>query len=251
MCVGALPFVNNASAHAKDEVGFTYGASATVNSTYLWRGMYAGGMNLQASATVGYGGAYLNLWGSVGATDMQFKQFLPELDISLGFSRWGLNVFLLYIHNFDCGFFDFNNYHDKGNRLEVNVGYTVSDKIPLTIHWATRVSAADGYLAERVTDEGLPVTDTVRAWSSYLDVSYTLKMRDGFSMYYAIGISPWRSCYSHYERNAVLQNIEVQLRKDWDIAPHCGLRLSGVLSVSPTAAIRPINANIGVGIYLK
>lgn len=264
LIVGALPFVNNAGAREQGEtdkwkwlddphehVGLTYGAQATLNAAYLWRGIFAGGTCLQPSAEVGYGGLYANMWWSIGATDMTFKQFLPELDLTLGFSRWGLNVFVLYIHNFDCGFFDFNNYHDKGNRLELDVLYTVSSKIPLTIHWATRVSAGDGYLRERITEEGLQVTDTVRAWSSYLELSYTQRLRDGYSLYYAIGMTPWRSCYSGYERGAGLQNIEMQVRKDWELASRCGLRLFGQLAVCPTSAIRPINVNLGVSVYLK
>ena len=94
--IGALPFLNNASASAREEkeesqewkvkrgksreesqesrgesqesrverewlddyskpVGLTYSAQATLNAAYLWRGLYVGAANLQASASVGYG----------------------------------------------------------------------------------------------------------------------------------------------------------------------------------------------------
>ena len=90
--IGALPFFNNASASAREgegksresrvesqelrvesqesrvesewlddysqPVGFTYSAQATLNAAYLWRGLYVGAANLQASASVGYGGLY-------------------------------------------------------------------------------------------------------------------------------------------------------------------------------------------------
>lgn len=249
--IGALPFVNNARIHAQEKVGLTYGAKATLNANYLWRGVYAGGMNTQLDVNVGYGGLYLDMWWNIGASDWTFRAFQPEVDFTLGFARWGLDVNLLYIYNFNCGFFDFHNYPDKGNRLELNVLYTVSDKIPLTIHWATRVAAADGYTETRMTEDGAQVTDTLRAWSSYAEVSYNWRLRGGFSIYTALGITPWGGCYTGYERKFAVQNIEVRLRKDWDVHERCGLMLMGQISVSPSAPIHVINTNLAFGVYLK
>ena len=267
MLIGALPFLNIAPAHAQENrwlddysqpVGFTYGLSATVTTTYLWRSLNAGGMSLQGDANVGYGGAYLDVWCNLGATDWAFSRFLPELDISLGFARWGLNVFVLYIHNFDCGFFDFNNYADRGNRLEINAKYTVSSKLPLSILWATRVSAADGYL------DG--AGNVVRAWSSYLELSYTHNFPYDISLYGAIGITPWKSCYTGYQLGAGVTNIDIRLRKDWSVSEHCGLMLRGEFCINPTllaadkttaqwslrdSGRQTINASLAFGVYLK
>ena len=251
---GAILFVSSAGSYAQtpeyrwmddphEKVGLTYGLSQKVQASYLWRGLYAGGLNTQIDANVGYGGAYIDMWWSIGATDMRFREFQPEVDISLGFNRWGLNVYLLYIHNFNCGFFDFSNYPDKGNRLELDIRYTVSSKIPLTIAWATRVSAADGYLNT--------AGDTVMAYSSYAEVSYTQHLRDGFSLYGAVGITPWRSCYTNYERGFALNNIELRLRKDWSVHERVGLMLMGQLVVNPSAPVDVILPNIGFGVYLK
>ena len=236
LCVGALPIVN--SAHASE---FTYNAQAKIQAAYLWRGVYAGGANIQASANVGYYGFYADMWWNIGVTDMTFRHFQPEVDISIGFARWGLDIFALYIHNFDSRFFDFSNYPDKGNRLEIDARYTISDKIPLSFLWATRVAASDGYLNAS--------GDTIRAWSSYAEISYTQRLRDGWSLYGAIGVTPWKGCYN--PRGAALQNIEVRVRKDWSIAERCGLMLQGQLAVSPMAAINVINTNITLGVYLK
>ena len=243
LCVGAIPFVNNARVYAGEKVGLTYGVSQTVQAAYIWRGYYAGGPNTQIDANVGYGGAYVDMWWSLGATDIHCKAFQPEVDISIGFKRWGLNIFALYIHNFNCGFFDFRNYADKGNRLELDVKYTISDKIPLTFTWATRVSAADGY----INDKG----ELVMAHSSYAEISYLHKMRGGFSMFYAFGITPFRSCYTNYEKDFALQNIEVRLRKDWDIHERVGLMAFGQIAVNPCSHLNLINLNAGVGVYLK
>jgi len=236
LCIGALPFVNNARASE-----FTYNAQARIQSTYIWRGLYAGGANIQASANVGYYGLYADMWWNIGVTDWKFNTFQPEVDISLGFERWGVNAYVLYIHNFNCGFFDFGNYPDKGNRLEVNLSYTVSDKIPLTILWGTRVAASDGYW----NADG----QFVRAFSSYAQVSYTHRFQDDWSVFGAIGMTPWKGCYN--PDGAALQNIEVRLRKDWTVAERCGLMLQGQLCVNPFAAINVILTNITFGVYLK
>lgn len=239
-------------------VGFTYGVQATVNTNYLWRGLYCGGLNIQPSANVGYGGLYIDMWWNIGATEWGFQEFLPEVDLTLGFNRWGLDIHLLYIHNFNCGFFDFGNYSDRGNRLELAARYTISSKLPLSILWATRIAASDGYL----NGNG----ETVRAWSSYAEISYTHHFPYSISIYGAFGITPWRSCYTWYKRDFAVQNIEIRLRKDWSVSTHCGMMIQGTLSVNPSAIAadkssvtwypsypfeQSINANLGLGIYLK
>ena len=100
LCVGALPFVFSARAYAEETtgipglwdeykrpVGLTYGAQARIQTTYLWRGIYAGGANIQGSANVGYGGLYADMWWNIGVTDWSFKTFEPEVDLSIGFRR--------------------------------------------------------------------------------------------------------------------------------------------------------------------
>ena len=239
-------------------MGFTYGAQARVQAAYLWRGLYAGGANIQGSVNVGYGGLYADMWWNIGVTDMTFQQFQPEVDFSLGFARWGLDIYALYIHNFNCGFFDFHNYPDHGNVLELDLRYTVSSKLPLSILWATRVSAADGYLNA--------AGDTVRAYSSYIELSYTHHFPYAISLYGAVGITPWRSLYTHFEQGFGVVNIDIRLRKDWSLSEHCGMMLQAQFAMNPsrlaadlsTAEWHPsgphrqsINANIGLGFYLK
>lgn len=278
LCIGALPFLNNARAYAQEEsselsiqqsenkwlddyhkpVGFTYGADVTLNANYLWRGLYAGGLCLQPSASVGYGGLYATAWWSIGTTDWAFTRFQPEVDFIIGFNRWGLNASVVYIHNFNSGFFDFHNYPDHGNVLEVDLRYTVSSKLPLSFLWATRVSAADGYL----NDAG----DIVRAYSTYIELSYTHHFPYAISLYGAVGITPWRSLYTHFEQGFGVVNIDIRLRKDWSLSEHCGMMLQAEFAMNPTRLAanhstadwipsnphrQSVNANIGLGFYLK
>jgi hypothetical protein len=274
-CVGALPFLFSASACAqettettgqenrwlddyKKPVGFTYGAKATLQTTYIWRGLYAGGLNLQTSGNVGYGGLYFDMWWNIGTTDWEFRFFQPEVDLSIGFSRWGLDIFLLYVHNFEHRFFDLG-YHDSGrNALELDVRYTISSKLPLSLLWATRFTNADAYINT--------AGDTIKAYSSYMELSYTHHFPYDISLYGAFGITPWRSLYTDYQRNFAVQNIELRLRKDWSVHERIGLMLQGQLSINPSAIAadkttaqwhpkdpgwQSVNANIGLGIYLK
>ena len=264
---GALPFLNNARVYAQQSewlddyhqhVGLTYGADVTLNANYLWRGLYAGGLCLQPSANVGYGGLYAKMWWSIGTSDWHFTHFQPEFDFILGFSRWGLDAAVVYIHNFNSGFFDFHNYPDHGNVLELDLRYTVSSKLPLSILWATRLAAADGYLNA--------AGDTVRAYSTYIELSYTHHFPYGISLFGAVGITPWRSLYTHFEQGFGVVNIDIRLRKDWSLSTHCGMMLQGQFAMNPsrlaadrsTAEWTPsnphrqsINTNISLGFYLK
>ena len=198
------------------------------------------------------------MWWNIGVTEWSFKTFEPEVDVSLGFARWGLDVFVLYVHNFNCGFFDFNNYPDKGNRFEINARYTVSSKLPISVLWATRVAASDGYLNA--------AGDTVRAYSSYAEISYTQKLPYDLSLYGAVGFSPWKSIYSYYQRDFVVNNVELRLRKDWTVSERCGLMLQGQVVLNPSAIAadkssvqwkplypfyQSVNANISFGVYLR
>lgn len=282
LCIEALPFVN--IAHAQEiaqesaqevtqeeqnkwlddysrPVRFTYGAQATLNAAYIWRGIYAGGPNIQVSANVGFAGLYAEVWSNIGADSWAFKRFQPELDVSLGFRRWGINAGILLVHNFNCGFFDFGNYSTGdgiGNRLEISGRFTVSSKLPLSFYWATRVSAADSY----INDAGVPV----RAWSSYAEVSYTQKLPYGLSLYGGVGFTPWRSCYTRYERGFAVTNIDVRLRKNWELNKYFGLLLFGQVTINPDAIAadkssihwqtekpseQSINFNVGCGVYLR
>ena len=250
LMVGALPFLFSARVYAQEitasgegreangvrsqwlddpheKVGFTYGANVSLQSSYLWRGMNMGGLSVQGSADVGYGGLYLDMWWNLGVADYSFTVFQPEVDLTLGFSRWGLDVSVMYVYNFNKGFFDFNNYAPGmgGNGLEVRGRYTVSSKLPLSILWATRVSAKDGYL----DDNG----ELVRAWSSYLELSYTHEFKNGISLYGAVGMAPWKSMYTGYKGGAAVNNIDLRCWKKWKVSKHCGVQLTGQIMMNP------------------
>ena len=268
LCVGALPFIRSARISASEKewlddyskpVGFTYGAEAKLQAAYLWRGLYVGALNTQIDANVGYGGLYFDMWWSLGTADWTFRTFQPEVDLTLGFSRWGLNASVVFIHNFNCPFFDFGIHPGQGgNALELALRYTVSSRLPLSILCATRLSANDGYLNA--------AGDTVRAYSTYIELSYTHRFQYDISLYGAVAITPWRSVYTGFQRDFAMQNIDIRLRKDWSIHERLGLMIQGQLSINPSALAadktsaewhpahpgnQAINTNLAIAIYLK
>ena len=270
--IGVLPFFNYARAHASERgeekkesrwlddysapVGFTYHVQASVNAAYIWRGIYCGALSFQPTADVGYGGLYLETWWNLGAADWSFRTFEPEMDWRLGFNRWGVDVSVLYVHHFSSNLADLSL--EGTNSLEVALKYTVSSKLPLSILWATRVSGRDGYVR--------PAGDTVRAYSSYLELSYTHRFPYEISLYGAVGMTPWHSFYTDYRPGFGVVNVELRLRKEWSVSPHCGIMINGSVVLNPSGiAANPksiewhptspwdqtINANIGFGVYLK
>ena len=267
LMIGALPFLCNpqeesvASRYLDDysqHVGFTYGANATLNTAYLWRGIYAGSMNIQGGGCAGYGGLYADVWVNLGTDTWAFSKFQPEVDFTFGFARWGLDVNVLFVHSFMCPFFDFGYHPGGGNAIELRAAYTVSSKLPLSFLWSTRVGGSDAYIGT--------AGDTLRAYSTYVELSYMHPLPYDISVGGCIGVTPWRSLYTGYQGRFAVQNVEVRARKIWGLTEHCGLKLQGTLSINPhlladdlsSAQWHPlnpggqsVNANIALGVFLK
>ena len=240
-------------------LGLTYGADINLVANYIWRGLYVGGPSVQASANVGYGGLFVDMWWNVGSTDWAFQGFLPEVDISVGFSRWGFRLFVIHMCYFDgTGLFDFKQAApgQPGNTTELRAGYKVSSKLPLSILWCTRFTSRDGYLLE----DG----SVKRAWSSYLELGYDFALPYDMTLSARLGMTPWKSLYTSYKGDFAVNNIALTLRKDWSLSAHCGLHLSADLMLNPWrisrenirwSATHPgeqrFNANISCGVYLK
>ncbi len=240
-------------------LGLTYGADINLVANYIWRGLYVGGPSVQASANVGYGGLFVDMWWNVGSTDWAFQGFLPEVDISVGFSRWGFRLFVIHMCYFDgTGLFDFKQAApgQPGNTTELRAGYKVSSKLPLSILWCTRFTSRDGYLLE----DG----SVKRAWSSYLELGYDFALPYDMTLSARLGMTPWKSLYTGYQGDFAVNNIALTLRKDWSLSAHCGLHLSADLMLNPWrisrenirwSATEPgeqrLNANISCGVYLK
>lgn len=202
-------------------VGFSWSANATLTSNYIWRGLYCGGPSLQLDATVGYGGFFANMWWNVGATEWTFSDFNPELDISIGFSRWGLSIYYIHCFYFDSypsgsssKFLDFKN-HPKGGggtTGEWRVAYRVSDKLPLSILLGVRTFSRDGYYEEV---KGIEVLK--RAYSTYIELGYDFALGETWQLDVRLGITPAKSLYTGFQGDFAVTMIGLKLHKTWSL----------------------------------
>lgn len=213
---------------------FSWSASATLTSNYIWRGLYCGGPSLQLDATVGYGGFYANMWWNVGATDWAFTGFNPEVDVTIGFSRWGLNVNYIHCFYFDkypdgtpSRFFDFNNHPRGGGGTtgEWRISYRVSDKIPLSCLVAFRTFGRDGYyedaslqLSGRPTGYSLEGEKVLkRAYSTYIELGYDFDLTQNWMLATRLGMTPAKSLYTGFQGNFAVTLVGLKLTKSWPL----------------------------------
>lgn len=199
-------------------VGFTWGASASVTSNYIWRGLYVGGLSAQVDAAVGYGGFFANLWWNVGATDWAFTGFNPEVDLSIGFSRWGFQFYYLHMYYFDhyadgtrSRYFDMKNHAPGGGGTtgEWRMSYRVSNKLPLSILLAMRTFGRDGYMLEDGTLK--------RAYSTYFELGYDFDLTHDWILAARVGMTPAKSMYTGYQGNFAVNLIGLKLQKQWNM----------------------------------
>ena len=211
-----------------------WSAGATMTSNYIWRGLYCGGPSLQLDATIGYAGFYANMWWNVGATDWTFTGFNPEVDLMIGFSRWGLNINYLHCFYFDqysdgtpTRFFDFKNYPRGGGGTtgEWRISYRVSDKIPLSCLVAFRTFGRDGYyedaslqLSERPMGYSLEEKGELkRAYSTYIELGYDFDLTQDWLLAARVGVTPAKSLYTRFQGDFAVTMLQLKLTKTWTL----------------------------------
>lgn len=245
----------------KEKVGLMYGFNFDAISNYIWRGFYVGGLGFQTDATIGYGGLYLNMWWNVSSTDWKFKALNPEVDLAIGFSRWGLNVYFIQMYYFDhyadgsmSRFFDYDNHEPGGGGTtsEWRISYRVSDNLPLSILLCTRTFGRDGYYNEK--------GELKRAYSSYIELGYDFKLPYDLCLVTRLGMTPWTSFYTGFKGTFAVCNITAkltwsyELSSHWVVSPFAHLMLNPY-DLSHDACINgknnPVLWNIGCSFQLK
>ena len=226
MCVAGVVGMSAETASETAKVSkFSWSASATMTSNYIWRGLYCGGPSLQLDATVGYGGWYADMWWNIGATDWTFTAFNPEVDIVVGFSKWGLNVNYIHCFYFDqypdgtpSKFFDFGNHPRGGGGAtgEWRVSYRVSDRLPLSCLVAFRTFGRDGYW---VSDIG----ELKRAYSTYIELGYDFALGEDWQLDARVGVTPWKSTYTRFEGDFAVTLVGLKLHRTWALE-HCSVK---------------------------
>lgn len=223
---------------------FSWYAHAELDANYIWRGLYCGGLSLQAEAEVSYYGFFLNTWWNIGTTDWWSGRdtngrpttgFNPEVDVVLGYRYKGFKVMFLHMYYFDryadgsrSRYFDFGNHAPGGGGIttEWRVAYRISDRVPLQLMWCTRTFGRDGYLVNG---------ELKRAYSTYIEVRYDQPLPMDFTLSGVIGMTPWRSMYTGFQKQFAVINLQIALDKSWRLTDYCSVNLGGHITLNPTS----------------
>lgn len=219
---------------SKAKVDFAYEAGAEVVSAYLWRGLYNGGFSFQPTASIGFDAKDQDIqfrvgaWASFGASDWQFRHnlpytedfnpntyFIPEIDLMASIRLWGATLGVTHYYYFGGQPF-FSKLEEGGSQTEVQIGYdlgNVLEDMNFYINWYTMVAGGDCYYTQDA--EGNDVAH--RAWSSYIEIGYTLDLPLDMSLGFQVGMTPWKSLYTDYEGKFAVNNISARFGKTWTV----------------------------------
>jgi len=225
LCVSAFPYqaYGNNDDNFESRLGISLEVGADVVSSYLWRGQNLGGISIQPSVTFDWRGLYVSGWANIGADNWTFENLYPEMDITIGYDNYGIQVDLTHLY-----YFAGDAYFPKGgfkaqefessSTMEAHAGFHLGDlveKVPLSIDWYTTIYGADCYL----NDAG----EWQRAWSTYIEVGYAFNLPLGIVLDTRVGITPWRGLYTNYEevwknaKTVAINNIHLRVQRDFEI----------------------------------
>ena len=245
----------------QDESGvhFAHEFGLTLQSTYLWRGQYLGGLTFEPEVAIGYDGEKTDLrigaCADLGASDWKFKSgqewldeetnpntyFNPELDLYADFNFFGVNVNFTH---YQYWFYNQDKTYSPWHQGEVGIGYDFSyffEKVPLHINWYTLVYGDDYNYSTEEDEDGEEIEKQERAYSSYLEIGYTQPLPYDMSIGVNIGMSPWKSDNYLNEKFAVV-NLSARFEKTWTIEDVCELTLFAEGSINPDLMSRDKNS---------
>lgn len=169
------------AAGAQDRVKAS--VSGSLVSKYMWRGLKEGDISLQPELDLKWKGLNLNIWGDKGLD----KEDHDEIDITLGYSRWGFNIGVIDYWTADVDprnrFFFFSSGRDCPHQLEANIGYTC------------KYGSLQAYTMFAGNDFKI---DGRRAYSTYIELSVPFRAV-GLDWDVRAGISPMESAGKSYE----------------------------------------------------
>lgn len=174
ICLFAVTVAGNGQ---NEDTGMQLTIGADLVSSYIWRGMYQAGVSIQPSLSISAFGLTLGCWGS---TD--FSIFSKEIDFYFMYEVKGLSVGIgdywwrgegaKYFKN--CG----------SHHIEANLGYTFSDKFPLSLEVNTMLSGE-----EDKDDTGK------KNYSTCILASFPFSVKH-VNCEAGIGVSPWEGMYT-------------------------------------------------------
>ena len=231
---------------AKAEIEFAYDAGAEVVSSYIWRGMYNGGLSFQPNATIGFNALEeqiqfrIGAWGTVGATDWKFRfgqpidqdgsnpntYFMPEVDLTASLQIFGLTLGATHYYYFGGTPFWSGLEDEGGSQTEVQIGYHFGSFTPAQFYfnWYTMVAGNDVWYD---ADDRAH-----RAWSTYIELGYQFEFPYDITLDLQLGMTPWRSTYTNYEGKFAVNNISARIGKTWNVGDVCDIELFALGSIN-------------------
>ena len=161
-----------------DDRKLTVDVGADLVSAYVWRGMYMTGVSIQPSLSLSACGLTIEAWGS---TD--FSASFKELDFMLSYEMKGFSATIGDYWWKGEGESYFRN--QGSHHLEVTLGYTFSEKFPLSLEVNTMFTGD-----EDKDDAGR------KYYSTYIAARYPFTVGN-INFETGIGVSPWKGIYYH------------------------------------------------------
>lgn len=212
-----------AEENTEKEIGLSIEVGTDVVSAYLWRGQNLGGISIQPSVTIDWKGLYVSGWANIGADNWTFEDLNPELDITIGYDNYGVQVDLTHLYYFGGeayfpkgGFKNTLSPDSASSTMEAHAGFHLGDlveKVPLSIDWYTTIYGGDCYEVDGKWK---------RAWSTYIEVGYAFELPLGIMLNTSVGFTPWRGMYSNYEevwknaKTVAINNVHLRAERDFE-----------------------------------
>ena len=272
--VSAFSFQSFAEEIEENESAFFYEVGADLVSSYLWRGQNLGGLSLQPSVTLGWNGLYLCTWANIGADNWKFQKLNPELDITIGYDNYGVQLDLTHLYYFYGdkyfkGLGDANNEYSSST-MELHAGINIGEwveKVPLSIDWYTTVLGYDPIFNNQGEIEVNENGNAKRAYSTYIQVGYDITLPLDIILGIKVGFTPWKGMYSDYEevwkngQTIGINNIQLRAEREFELKGIClnvwgeamfncyGVTKDNIIKTFGEASSQKLNACIGVGVY--
>lgn len=198
-------------------------------SDYIWRGTYQNsGFSVQSALGLSYRNLALTAWGSQSLTKTDGAQ---ELDLTLGYTlgHFGITLTDYWWNGIASPYGDYRHDH----HFEAAISYKVSEKIPLTLGWATIFAGGDD------NQEG------ERAFSTYISLSYYFNCPAAIVLTPALGFTPWKGMYD--AEGANITDISLKAGKDIKISDHFCLSLWVQAIAAPAYDKAYLIAGFGIG----
>lgn len=180
---------------AQDDKKISFTVQGDLVSSYVWRGTYNAGASLQPALGMNIGGFSLTAWGSKEISgphkeiDLTVAWSLDNLTLSVSDYWWDGEKQNSRLENNNNRYFHFNN-HNTSHYLEAGIGYTISEKFPLSAAWNIMFWGAD-----KKADGG-------QNYSSYVELNYPFTVGN-IDLQATLGASPYDSGLYDVSRFAV------------------------------------------------